>query len=329
MENIWSDWIAVALAVPLFYALESVLDVFFVGRKIYRDSVHATILCGLFSSVYLMVLLLEYRRFEMPEPAVLTACLVNGMVYIGHIYFYFKVLFKLNDASNLECFLGFSVILVPAFAFVFLGEKLALFQYIGIGISLIGVAGLFMLNVTARFFRQMLPAMCFTVVILSLTFIVQDEIYQHTNFYTGLTLFLAGQLIASLVIWKMSRCQITFRQTYRFGPLFILSQILGVAAVIFSQRAINISPSVTFVVAIETTTPIFIMLFSFLAIPVLSFIRGRECLSIPILRLQLNKMSYKLVAFVCLLTGVVLTSSPDVVKNFVMPNIQAIAGNFD
>ena len=324
----WHSWIIVALAVPIFYALDSVLDVFFVGRKIFRDPVHATVLTGLFSIFYLIGLIAMHEQIYLPELNILIISIANGMFYIAHIFFYFKVLFKLNDASNLECFLGFSVILVPALAFLFLGEKLTSFQYLGIGISLIGVIWLFIISVAKNTIKESFLTMSYTVTILSITYVIQDNIYQQINFYTGLMLFLLGQFLASLLIWKLYNCRISIKETYKFGPLFLVSQMLGVAAVIFSQRAISISPSVTLVVAIESTTPLFIMLFSFLAILVLTIFSGKKCFSIPIFRLQLNKLAYKLFAFCCLLIGVILTSSPELVKNYLNLNFYAIASTF-
>ncbi len=329
MEEFWHSWIVVAVAVPVFYALDSVLDVFFVDRKIYRDPVHATVISGLFSVLYLFALVFKFKDFQLPELTILAAGIGNGMFYIGHVYFYFRVLFKLNDASNLECFLGFSVILVPAFAFIFLGEKLTLFQYIGTGISVIGVLCLFLINIARDSAKHSFLIMSHAVIILSLTFIIQDKIYQYVNFYTGLVLFLTGQVLASLVIWRVCRCRISAKQTYKFGPMFLMSQLLGVAAVVFSQRAINISPSVTYVVAIETTTPLFIMIFSFLAIPVLSYFRGKKCFSIAILHLQLTKLTYKLFAFGCLLVGILLTSSPDIIENYIASSFYGSVSDFD
>lgn len=329
IEGFWHSWIAVAVAVPILYACDSVLDIFFVDRKIYRDPLHATIITGLFSALFLFALAFKFDYFKLPSLTVIAVCIANGILYIGHVYFYFRVLFKINDASNLECFLGFSVILVPAFAFIFLGEKFNAFQYIGIAISLIGVLCLFVVNVTKGSIKETFLTMTYAVVILSLTFIIQDKMYQYVNFYTGLMLFLTGQVLASLILCKAYRCQISAAETYKYGPMFIFSQVLGVAAVIFSQRAISISPSVTIVVAIETTTPLFIMVFSFLAIPVLSLFRGKECFSIPILKLQLNRMKYKLLAFSCLLIGIILTSSPEFVENYFAANFYPTRDNFE
>lgn len=326
MEYLWQSWIIVALAVPIFYALDSVLDVFFVDQNIFRDPVHATVLTGLFSLFYLIGLLVVHEQIHLPKLNILIISIANGMFYIAHIYFYFKVLFKLNDASNLECFLGFSVILVPAFAFFFLGEKLTSYQYLGIGISLIGVIWLFIISVAKNTIKESFLTMSYTVTILSLTYVIQDKIYQHTNFYTGLMLFLFGQFLASVAIWKICHCRISIKETYKYGPLFLASQLLGVAAVIFSQRAINLSPSVTIVVAIETTTPLFIMLFSFIAILGLTIFSGKQCFSIPIFRLQLNRLTYKIFAFCCLLIGVALTSSPELAKNYL--SFHAIASAF-
>ena len=327
MEIFWHSWIAVAIAVPVFYALDSVLDVFFVGKNVFQNPAHATVISGLFSIIYLVGLIYNHEIFNFPDITLTLVCLANGMLYIAHVYFYFKVLFKLNDASNLECFLGFSVILVPVLAFVFLGEKLAMFQYLGILISFLGVTCLFVISVTKRSFKDSFYNMTNTVVLLSLTYIIQDKVYQQVNFHTGLTLFLIGQALASILLWKFKKCRLSIRETCKFGPLFFISQMLGVAAVIFSQRAINISPSVTFVVAIETTTPLFIMMFSLMAISFLKLFSGQQCICIPIFKLQLNKMAYKCLAFSCLLFGVIMTSSPDLIKSYVDTNLVAITSS--
>lgn len=328
MEGFWQSWIAVAVAVPVFYAIDSVLDVFFVGRNIYRSPAHATVITALYSMLFLFMLAFRIEKFVLPHPYVFILCVATGMFYVVHIYYYFSVLFKLNDAPNLECFLGFSVILVPALAYVFLDEALTLSQYIGIGISLTGVICLFVISLAKGASNITFLSMSSAVVILSLVFVLQDKMYEQVNFYTGLVLFLSGQVFAALALWKGFQCRISLKETLKYGPLFVASQILGIAAVIFSQRAISISPSVTLVVAIETTTPLFIMLFSFLAIPVLSYFRGYECLSLPILELQLDRISYKILAFFCLLVGVICTSAPDILENHVVANLYDLASDF-
>ncbi len=316
MSMIWDGWIWVALAVPILYGLDAVLDAFFVGKSVYRNPVHATILSGLFSGLLIFFLLAQNQQFERPPLLIVLACLLNGAIYLFHVYFYFKALFKLNDSSNIEVFLGFSVFLVPVLAFIFLNEKLILNQYLGITIALIGVIILTIASINRKSFTLTLLPLGGAILLLSISFVIQDEIYQHVSFHTGLTYFMVGQVIAALLLWLGTECNGVVSSAKRFGPLFIFSQFLGILAVVFSQRAIDVSPSISYVAAIETTTPLFIMLFSLLLFPFLSGNSNRRNpdSAVFILRQQLAKMPTKIVAFVFLLVGIIFITIPESVS---------------
>ena len=316
MDAFWHGWLWVTFAVPIFYALDCVLDVFFVGKNIYRNAVHATILTGLFYVVFLLALLPLHDQFIKPEFEILVMGIANGVFYLLHIYFYFRALFSLNDASNLECILGFSVLLVPLLAFVFLGQELTNAQYLGISIAAIGVITLAIVSISKGAFLSSLTTLSGAVILLSITFVIQDEVFRHVNFYTGLVLFIAGKIIAAIILWIGSDVKGIIKDTYRHGSLFLFSQFLGVCAVIFLQRAINISPSVTLVAAIETTTPLFIMLFSLLLLFIMSIFKNKDALACSILVLQINKLPYKLFAFTLLLSGIFISSAPQPMSDY-------------
>ncbi len=310
MDLLWDGWVWVALAVPVLYALDAVLDVFFVGKSIYRNPVHATVLTGLFSGLVLLILIVDNSPHEKPNLLVLIAALVNGAVYLFHVYFYFRALFKLNDSSNLEVFLGFSVFLVPVLAFLFLNEKLIFNQYLGISIALAGVIILTIASIKRKSFVETLFPITGAVVLLSITFVIQDEIYQHVNFETGLKYFIIGKVMAALLLWLGTECKGVVASAKQFGPLFIFSQFLGVLAVVFVQRAINISPSISYVAAIETTTPLFIMLFSLVLFPFLSVDKSPNT-AFGIIKEQLVKIPTKIIAFAFLLTGIIFITTPE------------------
>jgi len=123
MDELWNMWVWVAFAVPVLFALDCVLDVFFIDRCVYRSPLHASIITGLFSGAILVILLPGYKSFQLPDFQILFLAVANGVIYLLYIYFYFKALFKLNDAANLETFLGFSVFLVPVLGFLVLNEQ--------------------------------------------------------------------------------------------------------------------------------------------------------------------------------------------------------------
>jgi len=311
MSFIWDSWVWVALAVPIFYGLDAVLDAFFVGKSVYKNPVHATILSGLFSGLAILFFLFQNQVIERPALLIILACLLNGGLYLIHVYFYFKALFKLNDSSNIEVFLGFSVFLVPVLAFIFLNEKLIFNQYLGISIALIGVVILTIASIKRKSFIRTLLPMGGAILLLSISFVIQDEIYQHVSFQAGLSYFMGGQVIAALLLWLGTECKGVVSSAEKFGPLFIFSQFLGVLAVVFSQRAIDISPSISYVAAIETTTPLFIMLFSLMLFPFLSDNSSRPSSTVFILKQQLVKMPTKIVAFTFLLIGIIFITSPE------------------
>ena len=309
----WDGWLWVALAVPILYALDAVLDVSFVGKSVYRDPVHATILSGLFSGLLIFFLLAQNHDFERPALTIILACLLNGAIYLFHVFFYFRALFKLNDSSNIEVFLGFSVFLVPVLAFIFLNESLIFNQYLGISIALLGVVILTVASMKRKSFTKTILPMGGAILLLSVSFVIQDEIYQHVSFQTGLTYFMGGQVITALLLWLGTECKHVVSSAKKFGPLFIFSQFIGVLAVVFSQRAIDISPSISYVVAIESTTPLFIMLFSLLLYPFLSGNSNRPNSTVFILKQQLVKMPTKIIAFTFLLIGVFFITTPGLI----------------
>ena len=57
MSMLWDGWVWVALAVPILYALDAILDIFFVGKSVYRNPTHATVLTGLFSDFVLLIII--------------------------------------------------------------------------------------------------------------------------------------------------------------------------------------------------------------------------------------------------------------------------------
>lgn len=304
MDELWNMWVWVAFAVPVLFALDCVLDVFFIDRYLYRNPLHASIITGLFSGAVLVLLLPGYKSFQLPEFQILFLAVANGVIYLLYIYFYFKALFKLNDAANLETFLGFSVFLVPVLGFLVLDEQFFQKHYLGIGIASCGVAILAFANCQRGQFSKSLVTMSSAIVLLSVTFVIQDKVYAHVGFYTGLVLFLIGKLMAAVLLWAGSDCKGVISDARKFSRLFIFSQLVGVIAVVFVQRAINISPSVTIVAAIEASTPFFIMVFSLLLIPIISVGHANGVQNV--LKLQLEKVPAKIIATGFLLIGIIL-----------------------
>jgi uncharacterized membrane protein len=92
--------------------LSCVIDVCFVGEGVYRDPLDGPLIAGLFCILPLFVFG-EANVVQVVDPGVALMTLLAGICDLLHIYFYFKALFVLNDASNAEIFNNLSVLLVP------------------------------------------------------------------------------------------------------------------------------------------------------------------------------------------------------------------------
>ena len=308
MQNFWQSWMVVSIAIPIFYALDCVLDSFFVGKKIYSNATEASLLSGLFTLVIIIFCIPFAGHFKQPDFDILVLGITNGALYFLHIYFYFNALFKLNDVSNLESFLGFNAVLVPLFAFVLLNEQLNQNQYIGIGVSMLGVIILTLSNLKRGLFTRTLGIMSGAIVLLAMTFIIQSEISKYINFYTTFVLFLTGILLCTLFLWLGSNSPDIVTTAKKYFRFFLISKLISLSAIICTLRAIDISPSVTLVAIIETTTPLFVMIISLLLIPVITHNKKEYLLPLSILKEQLIKLPSKLVAFTCLLIGITFSN---------------------
>ena len=97
-------WIIVGLMSAAAWGLSCVIDVCFVGEGIYRRPVDGPLIAGIFYIVPLIVFGLPTATIGPTSsginPGVVGVASLSGIAYLLHIYFYFKALFALNDASK-------------------------------------------------------------------------------------------------------------------------------------------------------------------------------------------------------------------------------------
>ena len=78
----------------------------------------------------------EVGGWEAVTLSMVVPALVAGVCYFLHVYFVFRALFTVNDASCSETFNTLSVLLVPCLVFVVLGERLSSIYYVVISMAL-------------------------------------------------------------------------------------------------------------------------------------------------------------------------------------------------
>ncbi|MBU2025598.1 MAG: hypothetical protein ABIC19_04260 [Patescibacteria group bacterium] len=324
------NWLVVALLAPMLWALVSVIDVYFVGGKIYKDEIDGAMISGLFQLVpagFLFFLirgelslfwhetlnqgpLLEVVLGSEKFQAVILA-FVGGFVLNLAFFFYFKALFSRNDASLVQILWNLCVVVVPLLSFLVSGEVLPAYKYAGMGIVLAG-ATLLSLDktlretVSARFLWMMAGAILFW----SVAMVIQDNAYgmlenhgyRDWGFWIGLFFFTLGGFYSGLLFLIFSM-RSPLRLIRKFFPIFFAVESLAFLGIFFSQRAIDISPSVSFVATIETFVPLFVLLFSSLVVVGCRLIGKRKELG-EIYRGQLKDIPIKILAGFVMLAGV-------------------------
>jgi len=256
------NWVFMALFATAAWALSCVIDVCFVSNGVYRKASDGPAIAGLFCIVPMLASTgrLEWINVDW---AVVTVGVLSGVAFLLHIYLYFKALFSLNDAVNAEIFNTLCVLFVPVLAFVLLGERLAWPNYVAIALAALGILVLIRYQLS-RLSHVVIGYLIASVVLVSLMMVMQAWVLRYTSYATAVWLFSCSAFVTAILLFgtKRSSRRRIGKMCRQFGALFVVVQLLELGAVLGSQRATDVGPSVSLVALIECSLPIFVMMFS-------------------------------------------------------------------
>lgn len=224
---------------------------------------------GLFSIIPLGFLLsgsfvaAESIDWRVTNIAPIGTAALAGICYFLHAYFNFRALFTVNDASNAEIFNNLTVLFVPVFAFVLLGERLDPIYYLALGLASCGI-----LTLLRGQIRKMGPNVIIyltaSVICMSLAMVLQAWALRYLDYSHAVFFFSSATLAASIFLLALNRQRRAriIGLCRRIGVFFAGVELLDIAAVLLSQRSTSIAPSVTLVAVAECALPIFIMALS-------------------------------------------------------------------
>ena len=269
----------IAFVAPTLWALESLLDLYFV-HDIYFDEWDGTVISGLFMLLPWLLPAFGIVQFNsLPAQSVLLA-LLGGALYLGAYAFYFRALFRFPDSTLVLLLWETQVLLVPFLAWLWFDERLLPVHYFGIGLAFLG-SFVFSARegLLRRGFLSIAGTMFWGVLLFAASMVVQKEAYRIANqkFFDVFLIFsLGGVLLAlAIVLFRPKIALARARRLSQFNSgilaLLVIGEIVSGGVILFSQRAIDLSPSVSFVSAIESSTGVFVMLFSLL----LALVLGR------------------------------------------------------
>ena len=260
------NWLLMALLTPTLLAIDCLVASCLIGRKIYRAPSDGAIVSCLFCLLPAMAIL-GWHRGEVPGPpnasGLPLGAVLAGIAFAVHLLFYFRTLFRLNDVSGAETFISLSVLIVPLFAWLLLGEVLPARFYLAFVIATGGIL-LQCLPVLRSMGLSMTVDMLVAVVSISLSMVLQARALETHGFASATLAFdLSCCTLAAGVVLCRPRLRRRLLSLGRsFAGVLIASELLGLLAVMSSHRATQYGPSVSVVALIECLLPLIIILVS-------------------------------------------------------------------
>lgn len=299
----------------MLWSLVNLIDVYFVN-DVYQDEYDGTIISGLFPIFPWIFVVIGFLPFQFPHEQWPFFFLSGGLFLMAN-FFYFRSLFRKNDAVLIQILWNLTVPLTLIFSWLLVHEKLLARQYVGITVVLFGITYLSLQEKSDEWnikevLKNSIPASIF----LALSLVVSGIAYKGSDvsFMSGYLVFSLGMVAVALLINVLSKKSFKERisgittLSKKYFMVFFFAELLALAGTITSQRAINLSPSSSFVATIESLSPIFVMIFSLLIVFFgKTILRGRFDVEALYLE-QTGSLRQKLVAIVTVAIGIYLVS---------------------
>lgn len=260
------NWILLAVITPTLWALGCVLDSCLIGSNVYRSPSDGATVSSLFCLVpALFVFGLNSSDIVtvVSEQGVPFTAIVAGLAFAIHLYFYFRTLYRLNDVSGAETFNSLSVLAVPFFAWVLLGERLPGHFYLAFAIAATGVLTQCLPMVRSAGL-PLLVNMLITTTAVSLSMVLQSSALDTHGFSTATLFFnLTVFIVAFVFVLVQRKTRTRILGLFRCYPtVLVAGEVLGILAVLSSHRATQLGPSVSIVALIECLLPLIIIALS-------------------------------------------------------------------
>lgn len=323
-----SQWLLVALIAPMFWAAVNILDAYFVS-SLYKNAFEGAAIFGLFQILPSVIVLyfvnknvlyyltpsgdfFTYQYFDNP----LILALLGGFLFTLAFLLYFKALFKQGDVALLQIFWNLAIAIVPLAMFFLFSERLPTAGYVGLFLTLSG-ATLMSLHkdMRAKLSSGYFKIMSMAVAILSICMVLEGRVYDKlslpeygsTGFWSGFLFFSIGSVAGGVLLVIIGKVNVwlLIKKHYK---VFVLAEVLTLLGTVSSHKAISLAPSVSYVAAVETFVPVFVLIFSLCIAAAYKAIKLKEDVVEKMLKEQLHGINIKIVATVVMAVGIYLIS---------------------
>lgn len=310
MNALWDLWLPAAFLAPFLWALVSVLDLYFV-HGLYQDEWDGTLISGAFQLFPWLLVALGILPFAPPSMEATLFALAGGASFLVSFFFYFRALFRHADSPMILVLWDLSVLIVPILAWLWWDERLQTEHYLGIALAFIGSA-LFVARdgLLRQGFLRIAGTMVWAVLIFSASMVLQEHAFRLAgNRFLDIYLISALGMVAAAIVLAALNPSVTAGRIRRIAgykakhiAVLVFAEIVSFGGTVFSQRAIDLSPSPSFVAAVESSSSMFVMLLSLLLAGV--FARLDRAQAATMFRKQTIGWQQKLIAMLLTATGI-------------------------
>ncbi len=258
-------WILFAFLAPALYAIAEIFDEYLSNRGF--KNISSLIFFACLPNFLFVPVIFLIERPTMPSFHLLLPLIGVALTNLLYLYPYYKSL-KIEDTSVVSAFFSFGKIIIPVFAFAFIGEILELREYIGIGIIIFG--NVFLAFHTTK--KKVKLSKAFYLIIFASTLLAIEGILFKYMFEQGMSWSTAigGQLIIScflgcsvLLLFKKSRKHILEDRAnfIKNAGFFFTEELFTFLALAAEVYAISLAP-VSLVKGIGMAIPIFVLTYT-------------------------------------------------------------------
>jgi len=255
-------WILFAFLAPALYAVAEIFDEYLINRE-FKNISSLIFFASLLNFIFVPVIFF-IQKPELPSAILWLPLLGVALTNLLYQYPYYKAL-EIEDTSIVSAFFSLGKIIIPIFAFLFVGEVLHFKEYLGIAIIILGNVFLAL----HRSKKKLDISKAFYLIIFASLILAIDGILFKYMFEQGLgwSTAVGGQLILAgffgcaffLILPKTRRQIIEDRNKFRKSSRLFFTEefftFLGLAA---ETYAITLAP-VSLVKGIGMAVPIFVL----------------------------------------------------------------------
>ncbi len=262
------SWFYLALLAAFLYAVVNLLDDNLL-RFVYKSPYLATFSAGIYGLLPLLTMFFIHASNIPASLALLSAG--AGFLTLTCYFFYFKGLGS-ESPSIVVALFSLAPAAIPFFAHFLVHERLTSVEVLGFMVVLLASLSLAVTNLRQLKFSKALVPVSLSIVLLVAVSIMTKYVYQRAAFYPAYLYFSVGMGLAGILFLslKFEENKKTIRDIAksikRLLPIFIIAELLGLAAEFMGNFAISRGP-VSLVEVIDGIQPMFVLLVALALFP--------------------------------------------------------------